>query len=105
MQNGRRNDTNEVICKTETQSQTEENETLVARGEAWEAGIVREFGMDMDSGLHLTGRTSKDLLSSPGNSAQCHVAAGMGGELGREKVRVCGWLSPSAVCLKLSQHC
>ena len=43
--------------------------------------------MDMDSGLHLTGRTSKDLLSSAGNSAQCHGAAGMGGELG-EKVCV-----------------
>ena len=43
-------------------------------------GTVRESGMDMDTLLHLTWRTSKDLLHSPGNSAQCHVAAGMGGE-------------------------
>ena len=41
-------------------------------------GIVRESGMDMDTLLHLTRRSSKDLLSSIGNSAQCHVAAWMG---------------------------
>ena len=41
-------------------------------------GIVRESGMDMDTLLHLTRRSSKDLLSSTGNSAQCHVAAWMG---------------------------
>ena len=45
-------------------------------------GIVRESGMDMDTQLCLTWRTSKGLLDSPGNSAQCHVAAGMGGEFG-----------------------
>ena len=49
-----------------------------ARGE----GIVREFGMDMDTLLYLTWRTNKDLLDSTGNSAQCHVAAWMGGEFG-----------------------
>ena len=31
-------------------------------------GIVGEFGMDMDTLLCLTWRTSKDLLSSAGNS-------------------------------------
>ena len=45
-------------------------------------GIVGEFGMDMDTLLCLTWRTSKDLLDSTGNSAQCHVAGWMGGELG-----------------------
>ena len=43
-------------------------------------GTVRESGMDMDTLLYLTSRTSKDLLDSTGNSAQCHVAAWMGGE-------------------------
>ena len=33
-------------------------------------GIVREFGMDLDTQLYLTWRTNKDLLSSTGNSAQ-----------------------------------
>ena len=46
-------------------------------------GIVREFGMDMDTLMYLTWRTSKDLLDSTGNSAQCHVAAWLGGELGQ----------------------
>ena len=35
--------------------------------------MVRESGMDMDSLLYLTWRTSKDLLSSTGNSAQYSV--------------------------------
>ena len=40
-----------------------------------------------------------------GNSAQCHVAAWMGGEFGGEWIHVYVWLSPFAVHLKLSQHC
>ena len=67
-------------------------------------GTVRESGVDMDTRLCLTWRTSKDLLHSPGNSAQCHVAAWMGGEFGGEGIHVYVWLSPFAVYLKLSQH-
>ena len=51
-------------------------------------GVVREFGMDMDTWLHLTWGTNKDLLDSTGNSAQCHVAAWMGGEFGGEGIHV-----------------
>ena len=51
-------------------------------------GTVRESGMDMDTLLDLTWRTSKDLLASTGNSALCHVAAWMGGEFGGGGV---GW--------------
>ena len=36
-------------------------------------GVVREFGMDMDTLLYLTWRTNKDLLSSTGDSAQYSV--------------------------------
>ena len=36
-------------------------------------GIVRECGMDMDTLVYLTWRTSKDLLSSTGDSAQYSV--------------------------------
>ena len=36
-------------------------------------GTVRECGMDMDTLLYLTWRTSKDLLDSTGNSAQYSV--------------------------------
>ena len=42
---------------------------MVAPGE----GIVREFGMDMDTLLYLTRRTNQDLLDSTGNSAQSSV--------------------------------
>ena len=59
------------------------NNLMVTRGKDGE-GIVREFGMDMDTLLYLTWRTNKDLLDSTGNSAQCHKAAWMGGEFGGE---------------------
>ena len=36
-------------------------------------GIVRESGMDMDTLLYLTRRTSKGLLDSTGNSAGYYV--------------------------------
>ena len=45
-------------------------------------GTVRESGMDVDTRLCFTWRTSKGLLGSSGNSPPCHVAAGMGGEFG-----------------------
>ena len=60
-------------------------------------GIVRESGMDMDTWLYLTWRTSKDLLASSGKSAQCHVAAGMGGGVGR------GW--KHVTCMAENLHC
>ena len=45
-------------------------------------GIVRKFGMDMDTRLFLTWRTKKDLLDGRENSAQCYMAAWMRGEFG-----------------------
>jgi len=74
-------------------------------GERIGEGIVREFGMDRDTLLCLTWRTSKDLLDSTGNSAQCRVAAWKRGEFGGEGIHVNVCLSPFAVHLKLSQHC
>ena len=68
-------------------------------------GTVTEFGMDMDTQLDLTWRTSKDLLHSTGKSAQCHVAAGMGEEFGGEWIHECVRLRPFAVPLKPSRHC
>ena len=63
--------------------------------------IVREFGMDMYTLLYLKWITNKDLLYTTGDSAQCYVAARIGGFMGRIET----WLSPYAVHLKLSQHC
>ena len=61
--------------------------------------------MDMYTLLHLKQVTNKDLLWSTWNSAQCYVAAWMGGGFGGEWIHVYVWLSPFAVHLKLSQHC
>ena len=57
-------------------------------------GIARESGMDMDTLVYLTWRTSKDLMSSTGDSAQCHVASWLGGEFGGLWIHVYVWLSP-----------
>ena len=72
-------------------------------GGGW--GIVREFGIDMYTLLHLEGITNEDLLYSTGNSAQCYVAAWMLGELGGEWIHVYVCLSPIAVRLKPSEYC
>ena len=61
--------------------------------------------MDMYTLVYLKWVTNKDLLYSTWNSAQCYVAAGMGGEFGEEWIHAYVQLSPFAVHLKLSQHC
>ena len=61
--------------------------------------------MDMYTLLYLKWVTNKDLLYSAGNSAQCYVAAWMGGEFGGEWIHVYICLGPLTIHLKLSQHC
>ena len=78
---------------------------MVARGEGRREGIVREFGMDMYTLLYFKWITIKDLLYRTRDSAQCYVAALMGGEFGGEWICVYVWLRPFADHLKLSQHC
>ena len=78
---------------------------MVIKEEGWGQGIVMEFGMVMYTLLYLKWVTNKDLLYSTGNSAQCYVAAWMGGEFRGEWILVYVLLSPFAVYLKLSQHC
>ena len=50
--------------------------------------------MEMPTLLYLKWITEKDLLNSTWNSAQCYVAAWMGGEFGGEWIRIYAWLSP-----------
>ena len=52
MESLKRNATNELIYKTEKDSDSE-NEFVVARGYGWGEGTVREFGMDMYTLLYL----------------------------------------------------
>ena len=61
--------------------------------------------MGMYTLLHLQWITNKDLLHSPWNSVQCHVAAWVGGGVRGEWIHVSVWLSPFTLHLKLSQHC
>ena len=68
--NLKRNDTNQLIYKTETDL---EHELMIKRGKAWTERIVRESGMDMYTLLYLKWITHKDLLYSTWNSAQCYV--------------------------------
>ena len=75
-----------------------ENELMVAGGE----GTVKDFGKVM---LYLKQITNKNLLHSTWNSAQCYVAAWMGGGFVGEWIHEQAWLSPFTVHLKLSQHC
>ena len=91
MRNLKRNDANELIYKMETNLG---NEMMAAKGEEWEEGIVREFGMDMCTLLYLKWITNKDLLYSTGNSAQCYVVAWREGEHEGEKIAAYAGLNP-----------
>ena len=55
--------------------------------------------------LYIKQVTNKGLLYSTWNSAQCYVAAWMGGKFGGEWILVYVWLHPFAVQMKLSQYC
>ena len=61
---------------------------MVTGEEGRREGLVREFGIDMYTLLYFKRITNKDLLYSTGNSAQCYVAAWMGGESGGEWIYV-----------------
>ena len=64
-----------------------------------EEGIVREFGIERYTQLYLRWITNKELLYSTGNSAQCYMAAWMGGESGGEWIQAYVWLNHFAVHL------
>ena len=55
---------------------------LVMAGETGWRGTNRGLGIDMYTLLYLKWMTGRDLLCSTENSAQCYVAAWMGGEFG-----------------------
>ena len=52
MLSGKKNDTNELIYKTETDSQIE-NTLMVIKGERWQRRINWEFGIDIYRLLYL----------------------------------------------------
>ena len=61
--------------------------------------VVREFGINMDTLLYLKWIANKDLLYGTGNSAQCCVAAWMGGVFGED------WIRVTCICMAESLRC
>ena len=66
---------------------------------------IKKLGLTCTTLLYLKRITNGDLLYSTGNSAQCYVAAWMGGESRGEWIHGYVWLSRFAVHLKPSQRC
>ena len=48
---------------------------------------------------------NQQVLLHTAHGDQCYLAAWMRGEFGGKSIHVYGWLSPTAVHLKLSEHC
>ena len=65
-------DTNELIYKTEVDSQTQKTDLWLPKGKGWE-GINWEFGINRYTPLYIKYINNKDLLYSTGNSAQYYV--------------------------------
>ena len=63
------------------------------------------FGMNMYTLLLFKIGNQYVPTYSTENSAQCYMAAWMGGHLGGEHIHVYVWLSLFLVHLKLSQYC
>ena len=76
------------------------NNLMVPGGRIGE-GIVGEFGMDVDTLLYLSWRTSKDLLGSTGNSTQYSVITlwSPGGRMEEGTVRESGMDMDTLLCL------
>ena len=80
MQNLKRYDTNlQYVPYLQTGTDSQMQKVIYGCFGGWAGRTVREPEMDMYT-LHLKWTTSKGLWYSTGNSAQCYVAAWMGGE-------------------------
>ena len=98
----KKNDTNELIYKTETDSQTYRTNLQLLGG--WREGIVREFGMDTYTWLYLKWIANKDVLYGTSNCVQCNVAAWKTVEFGGE-LDTCVCMAEFLHCSLESQHC
>jgi len=81
MWNPKRNDTNE--CEKQKETHRFREGTYGCGRE-----MVKKFGMVIYTLLYLKRITNKDLLYSTWSSAQCYMAAWMGGDFGREWIHV-----------------
>ena len=92
----KKNDTDDLIYQIEMDSQTWTFNLWLQGGEGDQGKIVREFGTDMYTLLHLKWITNKNLLYSTWNSAQCYMPAMMREFWGR---------TDACICMAESLHC
>ena len=76
--------TNELIYKTEVESQRLVTVSLSSKGKGWGQGLNQELGINIYTLLYIKQVTNKDLLYSTGNSTQYSVMAYMGKESKRK---------------------
>ena len=81
-----KNNTNELIYKTETDSQTQKQTYGYQWGKG--GGINQEYGINRYTPIYIKQITNKDLLYSTGNSTQYSVMAYMGKESKKEWIHV-----------------
>ena len=82
-----KNDTNELIYKTETESQTQKTNLLLPKGKG--VGVInQEFGINRYTLLGIKQITNKDLLYSTGIYIQYSVKTYMGIESKKEWIYV-----------------
>ena len=82
-----KNDTNELIYKTEKDSQTQKTNLWLPRGRLG-GGINQEIGIHIYILLYVKQILNKDLLYSTGNSTQYSVITYMGKESEKEQIYV-----------------
>ena len=79
-----KNDTNEFIYKTETDSTDLENKLMVTTGERWGEGIDWEFGTGIYTLLYMEWMINRDLLYSTENTIQYSMISNVGKESEKE---------------------
>ena len=81
----KKNDTNELIYKTETNSQISKTNLWLPKGKRGVGGgINQELGTNIHTLLYIKWITNRDLLYSTGNSAQYSAITYMGKESEKE---------------------
>ena len=95
MWNLKKNDTNELIHKTEIDEQTQKTNLWLPKGKVG-GGINKEFGMKTYTIIYIKQINNKDLLYSTGNYTQYLVIIYKGKESGKEYIHI---------YIKLNQFC
>ena len=79
-------DTNELIYKTETDSQTQKNNLCLPKGKGGGGEINQKFGNNIYTLLYIKQLNNKDLLCSTGNYTQYFVMTYMEKEYEKEYI-------------------